>query len=289
MSEIAGFNVENISAYNKLEEDIKKKFSNALADCKNGGKDSWKIYYRGQSKDYDGKISASLFRKTNALCNEAKWMKEWLKSRGIQEESLKSIGYIQHYGQGTRLLDFTTDINVALYFACCDEQHKKESGYVYCYSTDYIEDENDVRCKILSDYCFFDGNNEKTFMNFFTEEGIKYNKTPEDIVDILRKDYFLDYDILKDDNERMKRQKGLFLWMGDSDLSVHSYEKGMTRSLSKENGRGSQYPGYILRVVIEPAMKQAICEKLEAKGYSQKYLFPEVEKKRINFCLMNEI
>lgn len=44
------------------------------------------------------------------------------------------MAYEQHYIQATRLIDFTTDINIALYFACCDSMDKDGAVFLWSYS-----------------------------------------------------------------------------------------------------------------------------------------------------------
>ena len=39
------------------------------------------------------------------------------------------MAYNQHYIHATRLIDFTMDINVALFFACCENIER--CGYIY--------------------------------------------------------------------------------------------------------------------------------------------------------------
>ena len=59
------------------------------------------------------------------------WEKaEWNENYSVFE----NIAHMQHYQKPTRLLDFTTSIDVALFFACSSEKHMDENGVLYCCS-----------------------------------------------------------------------------------------------------------------------------------------------------------
>lgn len=83
-----------------------------------------RAFYRGQS-DSSWKIMPSICR-----------------NKGVDERISESgdllfevMAYEQHYNiQATRLIDFTTDINIALYFACCDSMDKDGAVFIWSYS-----------------------------------------------------------------------------------------------------------------------------------------------------------
>lgn len=54
---------------------------------------------------------------------------------------LEILAEIQHYGGATCLIDFSKNILISLWFACCGEHNK--TGYLYCYNI-----ENDVKNKV---------------------------------------------------------------------------------------------------------------------------------------------
>ena len=79
-------------------------------------------FYRGQS-DSSWKIIPSICR------NKA--VDERISERG--DLLFEVMAYEQHYIQATRLIDFTTDINIALYFACCDNMDKDGAVFIWSY------------------------------------------------------------------------------------------------------------------------------------------------------------
>ena len=92
------------------------------------------FYYRGQSNN-QWKLLPSCKRPQNKMISESfvmeKAQKEgyWDSSRSIVE----NIAVLQHYGYPTRYLDFTTNIDVALYFACSAREDMDGAFYIFIY------------------------------------------------------------------------------------------------------------------------------------------------------------
>ena len=92
--------------------------------------------YRGQNKDYPllPKIARNITEDT-IEDKESKMLSE-LKIRGKIYRDLTALDIwglltiAQHYGLATRLLDWTTNPLVALWFACCNGNNK-QTAYVY--------------------------------------------------------------------------------------------------------------------------------------------------------------
>ena len=251
---------------------IRNGIDSVKKDLEDSEKGTWKLYFRGEAKKYD-EVNASIFRDDFLFEHEGEYLKSLLDKTNL-DTSLSNLGKIQHYGGCTRLMDFTKDFNVALYFVCCE--HDDEDGYIYCYDTQSITDENSEVCKILSDFTFLPSNNLQSDLKIIAE---KYSKTTEEIKLIVSKDYFLDFDLLKKENLRMTRQEGLFLWMGDSNLAVSSCKKTKATPLSDENGRGENYPGVVLKVIVPNYLKKEIRTYLaRPRTYTKGYLFPDEPK-----------
>lgn len=264
--------INEIEKLDSVLEDINLEIRNVKSRNSNSETGRWKRYYRGEAKQYD-EVNASIFRDDFLFANEGKYLNFLAKKTGLGQ-TLKDLGKIQHYGGCSRLMDFTKDFNVALYFACCE--HDDEDGYIYCYETESIDDESSATCKIIADFTFSE---EEDLHNTLQRLAENYKKEVDKIVEILRKDYFLDFDLLKDKNLRMNRQDGLFLWMGDTQLTSNNVKKGKATPLSDKNGRGEEYPGVVLKVTIKNHVKKDIRSYLEQpRTYTKGYLFPDEPK-----------
>ena len=84
--------------------------------------------YRGESACYD-KVSSGLYRKYHELAKNKDFdiedvqrqileaAKEFIRQTG-EIDDFEILTQLQHYGYPTNLIDFTTDIHIALFFAC---------------------------------------------------------------------------------------------------------------------------------------------------------------------------
>ena len=148
---------------------------------------------------YCSPIQSNFFRYGN-INDEANNFKKWINENQdlIREykTDFEKLAYMQHYSANTRLLDFTTDPKVALRFACGqkgDNCRKK----VTLYNTACLKyDDTDFSQKI------------ETFMQL-----VKSKKSLDDYLKtMVLKDYFIE---MPQNFPRIKRQKGLFLLMGN--------------------------------------------------------------------------
>lgn len=128
--------------------------------------DKW--WFRGQP-DAEYKLVPSLFRPVNGrYYDECKLIDEFIKvhpeARSQHIGTLELLTYAQHYGLPTRLLDWSENILVALYFAC--REYEKVDGKLFLLPN-YIEELH------FFDYYNFD------FGKMVTEELISW-RDPDD-------------------------------------------------------------------------------------------------------------
>lgn len=94
-----------------------------------GGNTETRAFYRGQS-DSSWNIEPSILR---CNCDEREqYIKYQPQIRG--KTLFEQLAYLQHYVTGTRMIDFTKDIDVALYFACAEYPEKDAAVFLYLYN-----------------------------------------------------------------------------------------------------------------------------------------------------------
>lgn len=105
-----------------------------------------------------------------SICRD-KYVDESISESGdlLYEE----MAYNQHYKRGTRLIDFTTtDIDIGLYFACCEKFNNDAVIFIWSYSPD---DSRWIRTKIQCELV----NVEKKRLSISEYAEILFRKYPE--------------------------------------------------------------------------------------------------------------
>ena len=223
-------------------------------------------FFRGQtSTEYEWK--PSVFRE-NRLENEARIYSRCVRDFPAEFYGLNSIfdrlAKIQHYGGATRILDFTVCPLVALFFTCKD---KENDGRIAIYRTTYTNAQ-ELGVKCLSFLATYSGKINEHFFDDLREH-LQENYSNEVLRNAMKQHYFV---IPKITNERIRRQKGLFMIFGQD-----GEEKNVSR-LDNTFGRGEEYPGYIGYITIPSEAKESLLSELENMGITDSYLMPEIEK-----------
>ena len=155
---------------------------------------------------------------------------------------------MQHHGAQTRLIDFTRDINIALYFAC--QPDNKEELAIYAVDLCKIRRIEEALNFYREEY-YYDEQKWTDSMLFYLNRKLEVN-------------YFEFSEKDKIPSKRIKRQKGLFLF--SADLRFNFYE-----NFSRTHGKNIRK--YILKA--DKFIREDILMKLSRDhGINKEYLLP---------------
>lgn len=195
------------------------------------------IFLRGEG-NFDWKLTPQLNREEYKEKNESEILLKYNENKIIDKKKL--IAMVQHYGEATRTIDFTFDINVALFFACYNEEewvhdgaiylfayapHKIDYRSAYVFNTIALMEENKISTKELSIKLINDNEYLKLFNDNEKDKKDKIDKNNIRQLDI--ENVYVDYSSylptgfltiynLEDEkeNERIKKQKGALFYCG---------------------------------------------------------------------------
>lgn len=234
-------------------------------------------FYRGQS-DFSWKIIPSICRNKD--------VDERISERG--DLLFEVMAYKQHYIQATRLIDFTTEINIALYFACCDSMDKDGAAFIWSYSP---YDPKWMRTKIQCELVNIQ--KDKLSIREFAEELFckypelkdKYNYISDFYAELVS---FLDHGFMiiqprrqQKTNIRIQRQKGCLYVCGVKfetpiDKMRTSLNAGDNIFCPHEVVVPRELDGghSLVKIIIPAKLKNAILNELKRKGITKEYLLP---------------
>ena len=249
--------------------------------------------YRGQA-DLDWGLSPRLYRE-GLFDKEAVLISEFLR---VAPEHFEGMSYfdklakMQHYRLPTRLLDATQNPLVALFFACCDENHVDKDGAVYAFSQlpVFKQETNDI--SLIMKYIFefsgfpLDGQRFADDVINSKEISSSYSKAYKSVDDVL-------YPLIKVpfyailptlSNQRILNQYGAFLLFG---MKVKKIEKSSNPGqagtdyyhftpIQYENG-AEKFWKNSMAFRIPSIYKSSILEELELLGITKYKMFPELE------------
>lgn len=242
-------------------------------------------FFRGQS-DESWKIRASI---QGVKERENEILADFGSMHG--GNSFDLIAYVQHYRTGTRFIDFTTNQDVALYFACSENMDKDGALFMLCYSPHKAEW---YTASVLAEVALIE-NYSKMSVQELSEMILR--KCPK-IKDAFKETIelntaivsFLDHGFMavppesaKDSNLRLKRQSGCFYVCGveferplDGVARISSHAGyNMFNPHSVQIPEGLRNGKALVKIVICKELKEEILKYLEKKGITKEYLLPD--------------
>lgn len=242
-------------------------------------------FFRGQS-DESWKIRASI---QGVKEQENEILADFGSMHG--GNSFDLIAYVQHYRTGTRFIDFTTNQDVALYFACSENMDKDGALFMLCYSPHKAEW---YTASVLAEVALIE-NYSKMSVQELSEMILR--KCPK-IKDAFKETIelntaivsFLDHGFMavppesaKDSNLRLKRQSGCFYVCGveferplDGVARISSHAGyNMFNPHSVQIPEGLRNGKALVKIVICKELKELILKYLEKKGITKEYLLPD--------------
>lgn len=237
-----------------------------------------RAFYRGQS-DSSWKITPSICRDKSVDESISQY----------EAPLFEIMAYKQHYICPTRLIDFTIDIDVALYFACCENFDKDAAVFIWSYSPDDPEwTRTKIQCELV--------NVKEKQISISEYAEILFKKYPE-LEEKYRyiKDFYtelvsyLDHGFMilqprnpHKENLRMQRQKGCLYACG---VKFETPIDEMRTSINAENNilcphepvapKELDGGNFLVKVIIPAELKSVIMKQLEGKGITKESLLPE--------------
>ncbi len=272
-----------------MEESIKEIYS--ISDAITLGKvfssqivnnSEYSTFFRGENciirnNKERTESTANLFREELTHYNhEAKYIDNIIsgicsKNFDTDKGYMAKVAKIQHYGGKTRLLDFTEDYWIALFFACysCNQNNSEEDsdGLIYHFKTDCLDFtviDSYYKKSILEDYIKYDGNSIQDYYKWIKAEEEKYKISIEEIRSLISQHHFIK---IAPSSIRMKNQKGLFLYMGETKLNNTAFSpdgiKSKPNGITIHYGRGTYYSGFVGHVKVKSSAKKDLLDYLK--------------------------
>lgn len=241
---------------------------------------NYKPIYRGQS-NWAWPIEPSVYRQ-HRFAKERNYIRELERLQPKDFNSLSRIEKLikmQHYGLPTRLIDFTYNSLVALYFSCCSNFEK--NGVVYEIHAFPLYNQDFVWISIISKYLFdfsllpFDClsmiEELKQEPTAYPTRGVESFYTDKEIERILTMPLGL---YPRFTNDRIRNQDGVFVIAG---MNIKEKTKdGIIFEKQSYANIGQLWPKS--RTILIPSLaKQSILKDLEKLGIHKRKLFPELE------------
>lgn len=280
----------------------------------NGRNSQIKFYYRGH-RDLDWELIPTIVRCRHPEMTEKSQIQNAISYGrwNLGSSLFENIACLQHYGYMTRFLDYTTSVDVALYFACQRNEPEVEKDGVIslcCYSND--RNVLTLDSALISEIALL--TTEVNVMDFATEfiarhgelietycknQAVANQKTTniscEDIAmtvlswcnhGFMVTPTQKDMERMQEVNPRIVRQKGAFFVFGNETnpplVEATTSAARIATILPKISSapiciRPDIYKYGAVNILIRKDWKEDILNELARKGITKRYLFPDDE------------
>jgi hypothetical protein len=260
------------------------KFIKAVKKDMYGRYSPFGFFYRGQPK-YNDELIPSIFREDNKIIadREPDIFREFQLIKNTQDNFIKTnfewLIMMQHYGLPTRLLDWTKDILIALYFSVRDKKYNNDDGALFIlepislnnvvYGQRSMCDRTNSQVIIHANLsCVYNIDDLKK-----TEEIKKLIMKGESIEKWLQREIEMPIAVIPPiQNDRIFLQKGVFTLHGGKKSCIASNEPKKIEDLARNND-GT----HLAKIKIHSDAKNAIKEELDFYGINESTIFPELE------------
>jgi len=251
------------------------------------------LIFRGQEEFYDG-ISPGIYRKDTLLYRFESRMNHLLTSRMSEEFTSCSSDFeklikMQHYRFPTRLVDFTLNPLVALYFACQnrkDDIGEEKDGIVFV-QAEKLESPKSRSVAIICERAFvlaskkdfileWDTPNLATLAFASAKDGMGDTSSIKSEIEKGGgiENYLRESVVVQPywNNERIRRQQGVFMLYGiypAREIPTFNWDGYPEQTLGDNSLKA--------RIVIPNKHKAELLEQLDAIGINGAFLFPELE------------
>lgn len=238
--------------------------------------------YRGIANK-NWKLVPSAFRDEKYIKNERLYLKEFQRQLPNETDNLDYFDILvkaQHYGVPTRLLDFTLNPLIALYFSCAS--HPESDGSVICLINQGLFSQSELTVQTMMHYIFrlknkfyWDERYNNLLCKSLEKDSAVYHEVTSNIViDILSKETPL-FISPKLKNSRIQVQNGLFA-LFNSPLRKDYKNKNSSAFKILEEYDVSPEMNF-RKIIIPQKKKEEILFQLDLIGINEAYLFPELQ------------
>lgn len=269
--------IKNVSEYVRLVTGLNNGFYHPVAHLK--------TLYRGHS-DNTWKVIPSAFRDYDHFLNERLYLHEFQRQLPEACDGLSYFDILvkaQHYGIPTRLLDFTLNPLVALYFAC--EKNSDKDGQVLIFQNSPVFTQEEITFQLIIHYIFkykhgitWSSDMRQRLCKSLERSDDCYFIVSEELVErILTSSGLPQFVLPKLSNNRVRAQQGAFALFHTPVEKENVSNRNKSRKFAIPQ-RDIDISIKASKVVGIPACeKEKMLWELDCLGINKATLFPELE------------